>query len=79
MPPGSPIVFNSLSKAHGTDRFFRRVFGLHMKYRTSEQLTALLRTAGFEGPAMVIPEPMGVYHIGVMRRSEQDLKSAGSV
>lgn len=68
MPTGAPIVFNSLSKAHGTDRFFRRVFGLHMNHRTPEQLAALLGTAGFAGGQIVIPEPLGVYHIGVMRR-----------
>ena len=34
MPTGSSVVFNSISPSHGTDRFFRRIFGLHMNYRT---------------------------------------------
>jgi len=62
MPPGSTIVFNSLSDAHGTDRFFRRVFGLHMIHREPEALQALMRPAGF-GDFVALPEPLGVYHV----------------
>jgi len=68
MPPRSAIVLNSLSAAHGTDRFFRRVFGLHMAHRDPEQLEALLRPAGF-GDFVSIPEPLGVYHVLVGRRA----------
>ena len=67
MSPGAPIVFNSLSRAHGTDRFFRRVFGLHMIHRSPEQLQDMLGGAGF-GDFVSIPEPMGVYHVIVGRR-----------
>ena len=67
MPPGAPIVFNSLSKAHKSDRFFRRVFGLHMNHRSPEQLQALMGKAGF-GDFVSIPEPLGVYHVVVGRR-----------
>ncbi|MCY2926064.1 MAG: methyltransferase domain-containing protein [Planctomycetota bacterium] len=70
MPPGSAIVFNSISLRHGTDRFFRRVFGLHMIYRTPEQLQALLAPAGFGG-FEVFPEPLGVYHVVVGRMGER--------
>jgi cyclopropane fatty-acyl-phospholipid synthase-like methyltransferase len=66
-PPGAPIVFNSLSKAHGTDRFFRRVFGLHMIHRTPEALEALLAAEGF-GDFVSTPEPLGVYHVIMGRR-----------
>ena len=69
MPPGSPIVFNSLSKAHRTDRFFRRVFGLHMNHRSPEQLQELLSAAGFAN-FNSIREPLGVYHVVVGRRQE---------
>jgi predicted RNA methylase len=62
MPPGRPIVFNSISPAHGTDRFFRRVFGLHMNHRTPAQLQALMASAGF-GSFHATPEPLGVYHV----------------
>ncbi len=67
MPPGSSIVFNSISKKHGTDRFFRRVFGLHMIHRSPEQLGELFRQAGFED-FNAIPEPLGVYHIVAAHR-----------
>ncbi len=67
MPPGSSIVFNSISKKHGTDRFFRRVFGLHMIHRSPEQLAELLGKAGFED-FNAIPEPLGVYHVVVAHR-----------
>ena len=62
MTPAAPIVFNSLSKAHGTDRFFRRVFGLHMEHRSPEHLQELMGRAGF-GDFVSIPEPLGVYHV----------------
>ena len=70
MPPGSAIVFNSISLRHGTDRFFRRVFGLHMIHRTPGQLQALLAPAGFE-TFEVFPEPLGVYHVVVGRMGSQ--------
>ncbi len=67
MAPGGSIVFNSLSKAHGSDRFFRRVFGLHMNHRLPDQLKELLSSAGF-GEFVAFPEPMGVYQVIVGRR-----------
>jgi len=67
MAPGGPIVFNSLSKAHGSDRFFRRVFGLHMNHRTPDHLRELLASAGF-GEFVSVPEPLGVYQVIVGRR-----------
>ncbi len=62
MPADASIVFNSISKAHGTDRFCRRVLGLHMIHRTPEQLQELMAPAGF-GDFVSIPEPLGVYHV----------------
>ncbi len=62
MPPGRPIVFNSISPAHGTDRFFRRVFGLHMNHRSPEQLQELMASAGF-GDFRASSEPRGVSHV----------------
>jgi len=67
MPSRSPIVFNSISKAHGTDRFFRRVFGLHINHRSVEHLQGLLGQAGF-GLFEAVAEPLGVYHVMVGRR-----------
>jgi len=70
MPAGAPIVLNSLSESHGTDRFFRRVFGLHMIHRSPEQLEALMDRAGF-GQFVAYPEPLGVYQVLAGRRSDQ--------
>lgn len=67
MPPGAPIVVNSLSDRHGTDRFFRRVFGLHMIHRAPEALEALMAPAGFDG-FVSLAEPLGVYHVIVGRK-----------
>jgi len=67
MPDNAPIVFNSLSFAHGTDRFFRRVFGLHMIHRGPEQMKQLMSEAGF-GEFRAHGEPLGVYHVIVGRK-----------
>ena len=67
MPPGAPVVANSLSKAHGTDRFFRRVFGLHMAHRGVAELEKLLAPAGF-AQFRSCAEPLGIYHVLVGRR-----------
>jgi len=67
MPPQAPILFNALSPAHGTDRFFRRVFGLHMIHRSPRQVEALMAAAGF-GDFVVHPEPLRVYHVIVGRK-----------
>jgi SAM-dependent methyltransferase len=67
MAPGSCIVFNSLSRAHGTDRFFRRVLGLHMTYRSPEELMRLIGPAGF-GEFKIESEPVGVYHVVTGRK-----------
>jgi len=69
MQPGRAIVFNSISPAHGTDRFFRRVFGLHMIYRSPQKLQALMEMAGFSD-FVSIPEPVGVYHVVVGHKGD---------
>ena len=68
MSAGSPVIFNSLSKLHGTDRFFRRVFGLAMIHRSPERLEELFAAAGFEDFRRYA-EPLNVYHVIVGRRS----------
>jgi hypothetical protein len=67
MPSGAVLVSNSLSKAHGTDRFFRRVFGLHMIHRGPAQIQELMAAGGF-GDFISIGEPLGVYHVVVGRK-----------
>jgi len=68
MPRGASIVSNSLSEAHGTDRFFRRVFGLHMVHRSPDHLRELMSAAGFSDFTR-FAEPLGVYHVIVGRKA----------
>ncbi|MCX5673760.1 MAG: class I SAM-dependent methyltransferase [Planctomycetota bacterium] len=68
MPRGAAIMFNSLSAAHGTDRFFRRVFGLRLNHRTPQHLSDLMRLAGFNH-FVALPEPLGVYHVIIGRKT----------
>ena len=70
MPAGAPIVFNSLSTRHGTDRFFRRVFGLHMRHRSPGLLRVLMARAGFRD-FVSVSEPLGIYHVIVGRRASE--------
>ncbi|MBS3733417.1 MAG: class I SAM-dependent methyltransferase [Phycisphaerae bacterium] len=67
MRDGGHIVFNSISPAHGTDRFCRRVFGLHMTYRTPQELATVMSPTGL-GDFASIREPLGVYHVCVGRK-----------
>ena len=67
MPGGSSVVFNSLTPAHGTDRFFRRVLGLHMIHRDATQLQALMGQAGFVD-FTTLSEPLGVYDVIIGRK-----------
>ena len=67
MRRGAAMVFNSLSEAHGTDRFFRRVFRLQMIHRTPGHLQDLMRAAGFTDFS-AHAEPLGVYHVIVGRK-----------
>jgi SAM-dependent methyltransferase len=67
MPPNASIVFNSLSNRHGTDAFFRRVFGLHMIHRSAEQLQSLMGQAGF-CDFDSYAEPLMIYEVVVGKR-----------
>lgn len=62
MPDGTPIVFNNLTRRHGNDRFFRRVFGLRMNHRSAQELSGLMRQAGFDD-FEAHDEPLGVYSV----------------
>ncbi|MBN1555388.1 MAG: methyltransferase domain-containing protein [Phycisphaerae bacterium] len=68
MNPGTSIVFNSISDRHGTNQFFRNVFGLHMHHRSPERIEALLAPAGF-GEFRRYREPLGVYTVVVGTKS----------
>lgn len=71
MPGGASIVFNNITRRHGNDRFFRRVFGLHMNHRSVEHLCGLMTRAGF-GDFQVHQEPLGVYSVIVAHRLNSD-------
>jgi SAM-dependent methyltransferase len=67
MPPGGQLLANSLTRRHGTDRFFRRVFGLHMIHRTADEVRRLLDAAGI-ATEHVFTEPLGVYDVLICRK-----------
>ncbi len=67
MSDGGAIISNDLSRRHGNERFFRRVFGLHMRHRSAAELAELFEQAGFGGFSLY-PEPLGVYNVLVGRR-----------
>ncbi len=68
MPPGASVICNSLAPRHGTDRFFRRVFDLHMRHRSPGHIERLLARAGL-ADFVSLPEPLGVYHVVVARKA----------
>ena len=59
---GGSLVTHSVSPSHGVDPFLRRVFGLHLRYRTTEQLQAKLSQVGFT-EFKTTCEPIDVYTI----------------
>ncbi|MFP4356767.1 MAG: SAM-dependent methyltransferase [Phycisphaerae bacterium] len=76
MPDGAAIVYNTISRSHGTDRFFRRVFGLNMNHRSCQQLQDLMQQAGF-GDFQAVAEPLGVYHVVLARKLPADKAATG--
>ena len=66
-PKDAFLLANSISKAHGTDRFLRRVFNLHLHYRSQERVEELMVSAGYK-PFRKEREPMGIYSIVVARK-----------
>jgi hypothetical protein len=67
MAPGSHIVVNSISRAHGTERFFSRVLGLELIHRSPADIQALLAPAGFTD-FVSVAEPLGVFDVMVGRK-----------
>ncbi len=59
---GGMLLTHSIYPEHGVDRFMRRVFGLRLRYRSTEQIVGCLEQAGFGG-FEIYPEPIGVYTI----------------
>ena len=59
---GGSVVTHSVYPGHGVDPFMRRVFGLCLRYRTTEDLIGRLTRAGF-GDFQTHSEPIGVYTV----------------
>ncbi len=59
---GGMLLTHSIYRAHGVDRFMRRVFGLRLRYRSTEQIVGCLEQAGFGG-FEIYTEPIGVYTV----------------
>jgi len=63
-PAGGAFLANSITAAHGSDRFLRTVMGLHLNYRGPKALCQLLGQANYSG-FTVRDEPLGIYSIVV--------------
>jgi SAM-dependent methyltransferase len=59
---GGSVLSHSISESHGVDRFTRRIFNLHLTYRSDKRVMELFREAGF-GNFRVWHEPIGVYSV----------------
>ncbi len=62
LPEKGSVVVNAISNKHGNDRFVRRVFNLHLNYRTPQKIIGMLTQSGFSN---FLPErePLKVYHV----------------
>jgi spermidine synthase len=67
MPAGASVVSNSMTPAHGVDRYFRRVLNLKIIHRTPEVLSRFFRDAGFS-EITSHGEPLGIFHILIARK-----------
>jgi len=56
------VITHSIEPVHGIDPFLRKVFNLHLNYRTPQQVASLLNQAGFE-ITKVSKEPLDIYHV----------------
>lgn len=56
------VVVNSISNKHGHDRFVRRVFNLHLNYRTPDKIMGMLKKSGFTNFSPE-REPLKVYYV----------------
>lgn len=62
LPKGGHVVVNSISNSHGHDRFMRRVFNLHLNYRTPNKVMQMLSNSRFS-QFDVNREPLKIYHV----------------
>ncbi len=62
LAPGGTVLVNSMLSNHGVDRYLRRVFNWHLKYRSPERIMRLLEECGFSGFDLR-SDPLGVYSV----------------
>lgn len=62
LAPGGTVLVNSMLSNHGVDRYLRRVFNWHLKYRSPERIMRLLEECGFSGFGLR-SDPLGVYSV----------------
>lgn len=67
MPTGAKVVINSISNVHGNDKFFRRVLGINLIYRTPKQIIELVESCGFSW-YMLQQEPTGIFDVIVLEK-----------
>lgn len=77
MPEGAALVTHGLVDAWGNAPFLVRVFGLNHRARSAENMTVLLRAAGFEVVEQ-FTEPMGIFPIltAVKAKSQSSHRAA---
>lgn len=67
MPVGSKVVVNSISDIHGNDKFFRRVLGVNLNYRTPKQIIELFEEIGFRCNC-IQEDPTGIFSVIVLEK-----------
>jgi len=56
------VYTHSIEPVHGIDPFLRKVFNLHLNYRSKDHVISLLNQTGFK-IVNVSREPLGIYHM----------------
>lgn len=62
LTPGGSVLVNSMVSSHGVDRYLRRIFNWHLKYRSPEKIMRLFEECDF-GDFTLRSDPLGVYSI----------------
>jgi len=65
--PHGALLANSIADTHGTDRFLRTIFKLHLNYRSPDEVKALMERGGYR-VVEKRSEPMKIYNILVARK-----------
>ncbi len=71
IPDGGSLVTHSILPRHGVEPFMQRVFNLHLKYRSTQDLIAKLTRAGFSD-FETFSEPIGVYTVVLAKKKSSN-------